>query len=352
VSDPVARIIDANANRAREGLRVLEEAARFALDDAGLAGRLKDLRHELVAAVRSLGEVRCGRDVERDAGRRITVGPERARADIGAVVDAAGGRVTEALRVLEAYGKIRRPDVAERIQHLRYAAYACHGDLAARLAERGHRRVDWRLCLLLTEDLCVHRPWDAVLAEAVEAGADAVQVREKSMEAGPLLDRVRAARRITAGRAALIVNDRPDVALAAEADGVHLGQRDLPVAAVRAMVGRRLLIGVSTSTMAEAEKALADGADLCGVGPMFRSGTKHKDTIVGPAHLAAYLAWNGLPHLAIGGITPETLPALLEAGVRGIAVSSAICAAEDPARATRTLRTMLDTARADDQTPH
>ncbi len=128
----------------------------------------------------------------------------------------------------------------------------------------------------------------------------------------------------------VIVNDRPDVALLGGADGVHLGQTDLPCREVRRLVGRQLIIGVSTHEIAHAEQAKRDGADYCGVGPMFHTTTKHKDHIAGPAYLQRYLQWGKLPHLAIGGISPNNIDQLTAVDVQGVAVSSCVCSSEHP----------------------
>ncbi|MEO1236997.1 MAG: thiamine phosphate synthase, partial [Planctomycetota bacterium] len=171
----------------------------------------------------------------------------------------------------------------------------------------------------------------------LDAGVDCIQLREKDLEDADLLDRAaHVAQRCRAHGASAIVNDRPDLALLSNADGVHLGQTDLPPSEVRKLVGHQLLIGVSTANLDQAHAAKAGGADYVGIGPMFPTTTKHKPTLAGPAYLRAFLAdhqLHDLPHLAIGGITPApgNLPELIEAGVRGIAVSSAVCASEDPA---------------------
>jgi thiamine-phosphate pyrophosphorylase len=106
---------------------------------------------------------------------------------------------------------------------------------------------------------------------------------------------------------------------------------------VRRLVGRQLLVGVSTSMLSDAKQAQRDGADYCGVGPMFPTTTKHKDVIVGPAYLERYVAWGKLPHLAIAGITPDNIDQLTAVGVRGVAVSSVVCGAGDPAAVTKRL---------------
>ncbi len=190
----------------------------------------------------------------------------------------------------------------------------------------------WRLCVLLSENLCPGGDWLCVAQAIVTAGVDCIQLREKALDSGEFLQRAKVLVDLChSHEVGLIVNDRPDVALACGADGVHLGQTDLPLGAVRQMVGPSMILGQSTSCMAEAQNALTEGADYCGLGPMFPTTTKHKKTIVGPTYLKQYLAQpRALPHLAIGGITPENLPTLVQAGVQGIAVSSVVCQASDP----------------------
>jgi thiamine-phosphate pyrophosphorylase len=145
--------------------------------------------------------------------------------------------------------------------------------------------------------------------------------------------------------AAVVVNDRADVALACGADGVHVGQGDLAPADVRRVAGDALLVGVSTHCVAEAECAVAAGADLCGVGAMFASRTKPDVAPQGEAYLCAYLArFAHVPHLAIGGIEPANVAQLAAAGCRGVAVSSVVCGAEDPGAVAHALRTGLGAA--------
>ncbi|MHC5003941.1 MAG: thiamine phosphate synthase [Planctomycetota bacterium] len=336
------RLMDANANRAREALRVMEDAARFLLDDEPLTARLKGLRHELRAVLDRFppGWMEASRDTPADVGTGVATPAERERAGIADVVVAAGKRLGEALRTLEEAAKTVDPDAAAGLEALRYRAYDVEAGLQRRLGSGRARQ--WRVCLLLTESLC-RRPWPEVLAAALAAGVDCIQVREKAMAGGALAARVGAV--IEAARpagAAVIVNDRPDVALAAGADGVHLGQDDLSVADVRRLAGRSLLVGVSTHDPAEAAAAVAAGADYCGVGAMFATRLKPARAPSGAAYLRHFLdAHPGVPHLAIGGITADNAASLVEAGARGLAVSSAVCGADDPAAVVRRLRSLL-----------
>lgn len=329
----IYRILDANANRAREAMRVMEEAARFLLNDAGLSQQLKQLRHDLTQALSAVPQLTYHRDTPGDVGTAITTEDETTRQSTAEVVIAAGKRLSEALRAMEEYGKTlpeHAATLAATLEQLRYRAYTLEQTLIRRMGSG--RRQQWKLCLLLSESLCRH-DWRHTLTEAIKGGVDCVQLREKQMPDDALLDRAMQVVAMCHERqVSVVVNDRPDMAMLSEADGVHLGQNDLPYAAVRRMVGRQLLIGVSTSQLEQARVAYEQGADYVGLGPMFPTTTKHKPTLAGPAYLRQYLAADiALPHLAIGGINADNMAQLIEAGVKGIAVSAAICNAEDPA---------------------
>ncbi|MEO0474626.1 MAG: thiamine phosphate synthase [Planctomycetota bacterium] len=338
------RIIDANANRAREALRVLEEAARFLAEDKPLSHEIKQMRHAFTQAIAPLDDLLIDRDTPGDVGTQLTTEAENARANAKDVVMAAGSRLAEALRVIEEYSKIdavnseMQQQLVRTCERLRYQSY----DIAKRLvlALGFGDRPQWRLCLLLTRSLC-KTPWRSVLQHAVENGVDCVQVREKDMDSGPLLTHIREVIGLVNGRAAVIVNDRPDLTRLSGAQGVHLGQSDLSPQQARAIVGASAIIGVSTANLEQAKRAKADGADYCGVGPMFPTTTKHKPDLVGPAYLREYVAWNGLPHLAIGGISPTNIDELVQAGCRGVAVSSVLCAADSPGEVAGQLLTAL-----------
>lgn len=349
-----ARIIDASANRAREALRVMEDIARFGLDDAGMTEALKGLRHGLRAAMDGLAGAGVGaeallawRDTPGDAGTVIEGAGEGMRRDLAEVAMAAASRLAEALRTLEEIAKLfpgageGGPRAWERFEGMRYEAYALQSRLMRALHPPARQ---WRLCVLVTESLCVH-PWETVAGRAVEAGADCLQLREKGLESGELLRRARRLVEIArrAGGASVIVNDRPDIALLAGAEGVHVGQNDLAVAEVRRLSARRagrLIVGVSCSTIEQARRAARDGADYLGLGPMFASATKVKQSLAGPGLVEAAMAdaaVSRVPHLAISGIGPGNVGALRAVGCRGVAVSSAVCGAEDVGGAVRAL---------------
>ncbi len=198
-----------------------------------------------------------------------------------------------------------------------------------------------RVYLVTDRDLALGRPLAEVVARAVQGGATAVQVREKDLSAGAFLAEVHEVRRTLAGSGVpLFVNDRVDVALAADADGVHVGQQDLPAAAARRLIGSQVLLGVSVATRAEALQALADGADYISVSPVFLTPTKpDADRAVGLDGLRRIRAAVGdAPVLAIGGIDDQNAASVVMAGADGVSVVSAIMSAPDPAAAAASLR--------------
>jgi thiamine-phosphate pyrophosphorylase len=330
-SSDIYRIIDANANRAREALRVAEEAARFAMERPDLAEALKRLRHDLRAAMDRLDAraLLAARDTAGDVGTAISTASERKRAGATDVARAAFKRLTEALRAIEEYGKTLDAEMAAAVERLRYRAY----DLEKRFEEASRpesRLAAGGLCVLLTESIC-HRPWQELLRAVLAGGAAAVQVREKDMPDSRLLARAREVIRAAHEAGALaIVNDRPDIAVLAAADGVHVGQDDLAPNDVRRIVGPGRIVGVSTHSLAQALAAAEAGADYIGCGPMFQSTTKPQEIIPGPALAAEVTRQVGLPVMAIGGITADNSPQVMAAGVRWLAVSSVVCSAADP----------------------
>ncbi len=338
---PVRRLFDANANRAREALRVLEDYARFVLNHEPLSAELKDLRHRLTAAVGPhLPAAILHRDTPGDVGTAITTAAERHRSDLADVVTAAGKRLGEAVRSLEEYAKTFDPAAAADLEAIRYRFYAVEQRLARTLRPAG-RFAAVRLYVLITESACRH-PWEATAEQAILGGADALQLREKGLDGGELLARARRVVALCRRHDVLaIINDRPDVALLSGADGVHLGQDDLPAADVRALLGPAKVVGVSTHELAHAERAVADGADYVGVGPVFRSGTKPRDLSPGLPYAAAVAARVTIPAVAIAGITAANVGQVLATGVRAVAVTAAVTGADDPRAAAAGLKARL-----------
>ncbi len=339
----VMRVVDASANRAVEGLRVLEDYVRFVLDDPFLMGALKGVRHELTACLEGLPmDVRlAARETLADVGTTVKGSQEARRQDLAQLVDANFSRVREAMRSLEEYAKLVAPDVAAAAERLRYRLYTLHR--AVRRTEQARERLAAaRLYVLL--DACATEAELATLCEnLVRAGVHVIQLREKRLDDRTLIGRARTVRRVTRGTDTLfIMNDRPDLAVLAEADGVHVGQEELAVKDVRTVVGPDRLVGVSTHDIEQARQAVLDGADYIGCGPTFPSATKRFEAFPGPAFLRQVAAEIRLPAFAIGGIHEGNLGMVLETGFRRVAVSSGITRAADPAAAAQRLLELLE----------
>ena len=183
------------------------------------------------------------------------------------------------------------------------------------------------------------------LAElAIAGGADTIQLREKG---GSTKEMISAARQMQAlcrkAGVTFIVNDRVDVALAARADGIHLGQDDFPIPLARKLMGEEAIIGGSAGTLEEARTCLMEGADYIGFGPVYSTASK---VDAGPAGgldlLRQVVEAIPLSIIAIGGITTANTPLVMKAGAHGIAVISAVCCQKDPTDAARSLRCLLE----------
>ena len=339
----LARILDASANRAREGLRVVEDYARFALDDPGLTRRLKEVRHRLADALRGLGPdlLLTSRDTRGDVGTHIMTPSEAVRESPRAVLTANFKRTAEALRSLEEYAKLLDPWLAGRFEVLRYDTYTLE-KLTLAAAYSNRILGDSRLYLLIG-GLPTLGDLTWVVGEALAGGVQVVQLREKAVPDRILLERAKAVRTLTARAGArFILNDRPDLARIAGADGVHLGQDDLDARDARRIVGPNALIGRSTHDREQLDAAILEGASYLGVGPVFPGETKPFDEYAGLSFLSQAAEATALPWFAIGGIDVINLEEVLDAGARRIAVSGAITRADRPRLAAAELRARLE----------
>jgi len=345
----VHRLLDANLDRAREGLRVIEDWCRFGLDRSDLVARTKDLRQRLGLLHREA--YKLARHTATDVAAGMAHPAQAERSGAAQVVAANCGRVQEALRVLEEFARGLDAPLAAEAASIRYALYDLEVDLLRAAAGGGWRRQLLQQCRLYLVT-SPSRQLEPVVAAALEAGLRLVQYRAKEgscMANGvPITDAVRleqarALRQLCARHGALfLVNDRIDLALAVDADGVHLGQGDLPPAIARRLLGPDRLIGRSTHALSQLQQAIADGCDYVGVGPVNATPTKPGRDPVGLAYVEQAVAHSSIPFFAIGGIEAANLAAVQATGAERVAVVRAITEAQDPAAATRELLQLLD----------
>ena len=337
----IYRIIDANFNRAREAIRVIEEFCRFALNCAPLTERAKHFRHELSGAISKLDPARLisSRDTPGDVGVEITVDNQLARGNLKDSFTAGCKRLTEALRTLAETTQTLNPHVAKTLEKLRYAAYTLEKDIVL-FSDTFERFRSVKLYIVITSSL----PADALslLCYCVTGGADCIQLRAKTIEDDKLLALAEEFVRICKSAKVLsIINDRVDIAVAAGADGVHLGQNDIPVEQARRLQLTPLIIGKSTHSIDQLKSACREMPTYVGLGPVYSTPTKPTAPPVGLDYVKQatnILTDTGIAHVAIGGITPDNLEEVLTAGAEAIAVCSAVTEAGDPAAACQMLK--------------
>lgn len=340
-----ARILDASANRAQEGLRVADDYIRFVLNDPFLGKRMKDVRVRLARAVEGLDAFLLigSRDTAGDVGARVMTSPANPRANTRELLTANFKRAAEALRSLEEYSKLIDTWLAGRFEVLRYDTYVL--EKATLEAMRSHTSLgEARLCVLLGGEATLgDLVWLA--GEALAGGADVIQYREKRLPDRELLSRARELRIITAKAGArFIVNDRPDLARLAGADGAHLGQTDVRLRDARRIAGPAAILGVSCHTPEQIDEAILAGAGYLGIGPVFQSETKSFDELAGLELVRTAAQATTLPWFAIGGIDEDNIDLALDAGASRIAVASAVTRAERPRALARALKDKLDSA--------
>jgi thiamine-phosphate pyrophosphorylase len=336
------RILDAAANRAGEGLRVVEDYLRFVLDDRHLTSHCKAIRHDLTAVLSafSSAERHAARETLADVGQDVSTAAERHRTHALAVVEANFKRVEQSLRSLEEFAKIADAATAHTLEQLRYRVYTL--ERATDITRHSLTRLDQARLYALVDGRSSLESLVRLVETLISAGVSVIQLRDKKLADRELLERARQVRERTRGTGTLfIMNDRPDLALLAGADGVHIGQDELTVKDARRIVGPTALIGVSTHSLEQARAAVLAGANYIGVGPTFASGTKQFAHFTGTQLLEAVQAEIRLPAFAIGGITSKNLPHVLAAGFTRVVVSGAITTAMDPGQAARELLAAL-----------
>lgn len=320
----INRIVDANINRVTEGLRVVEDIFRFSYDDSSLQQDLKALRHRVSACVHDLPGI-LSRDPSGDVGLFSEGEREFMRESIADIVRSNMKRSQEGLRVLEEVLKLDSPRRAREMKIIRYDLYM----VEKKIAQKMSRSLTPGLYLILTDP---PSGYPDIAEKACRACIPAIQLRYKGQDSRKFLQIAQDLRGITAGSETLfIVNDRVDIAFMAKADGVHLGQDDLPPRESRSIMGEDVLIGASTHTHAQVINAQRDPVDYIGFGPIFPTTSKENlHPVTGTEGLGKAVATSRIPVVAIGGITRKNLPEVLRTSCTRIAVMSAVLESADP----------------------
>jgi len=336
----VLRIIDANLNRASEGLRFLEEIARFILNDAELSQKLKNIRHELVSADLMYNkELLLARDAQGDVGADITAPGQEEAKELSVLTVANSRRVQEALRVLEEIAKVKGIPLtlsSEKYERARFAVYTLEQEIVFKLLRQEKLKFIKGLYAIIDTETLKGRPHALLTREVIRGGARVIQLRDKVSTRQELYPVAGEVRKICADAGVLfIVNDYLDLALAVDADGLHIGQTDLPLSEARRLLPPDKILGLSTQTVAQAIQAEKDGADYIGAGAVFPTTSKPDAKVSGLTMLSEIRKAVKLPVVAIGGITLQNIGEVIAAGADSAAVISAILSAQSPEEAAR-----------------
>lgn len=340
-SDPrIEQIIDANLDRAREGLRVLEDWARFALGRKDLVKKLKNFRQKLGES--HLKEYKSSRNFLEDECTGLSHPQQFKRNKIEDIISANSARIQESCRVIEEFARNQNNALARNASTIRYETYKLEIELLEANLNREMTKI------LLENDLYFITSQCPDLQEkiksALEGGVKIIQHRFKK---GTDLEHLEEATKISnlckEYQALFIVNDRIDIALSCNADGVHLGQDDIDLKAARKILGYSKIIGISANNKSDICKAINDGSDYIGIGPVFETSIKKNKSPLGYERIKKLTKNISIPWFAIGGITSENISLLTKNGIKKVAIISDILYSDNPKeKAIMIIKTLSD----------
>jgi len=340
------RIVDANLNRTGEGLRLLEDIARLILDNVALTRELKTMRHELLEGDWPFQlQLLQARDSTGDVGINLKAGGTGKR-ELHTVAVANSRRAQESLRVLEEMGKI--PDTQlkldpEKFKQARFRLYSIEQELLARLLRRDKTGRISGLYVIIDTQVLKGRGLMEVARKVVDGGARMIQLRDKLMSKKELLPAAQQLRELCSEHDVLfIMNDYLDLAIAVGADGLHLGQEDLPIEVARKLLPLDKILGCSTHSVEQAAAAQSEGADYVVIGSIYPTRSKENPQVVGVETLRQVRKVIKTPLVAIGGLNGDNAGEVLGAGADSIAVISAVMGAKDTAGAARQLANLFE----------
>jgi len=324
----VYRILDANLNRSREALRVLEDFVRFNISNKALTAKLKTLRHRLsrffIAQEKKLLSFR---DAIQDVGKDLDKGNKRTRS-LKDVITANFKRLEESLRSIEECSRTFDVSLSNNTRHLRFDAYTLEKEILLSFMKAEKLRLA-QLYVLLDPNVTSDALPD-VAKKSIDGGADILQLRAKELNDHSLFALATKIKAISSQSGRLfIINDRVDIAQAVDADGVHLGKDDLPIRVARKILGDDKIVGGTSHSLNEANYLAKEGADYISVGPMFPSNTKPNIKPFGFSYLKQALKEIEIPVFAIGGITSENVEKITNAACQRVAVCAGVILQDD-----------------------
>ncbi len=323
----IYQIIDANLDRAREGLRVLEDWSRFGLGKENFVERIKNFRQ--ILGKNHLEVYKQSRNHIEDKCKGLTHLEQINRKTPEQIISSNSARVQEALRVIEEFSRIHNHELSKIASEIRYEIYTLEIDLLSLSKFKKSKEI------LKENDLYVITDQKDNLLEIIEeiliAGARIIQHRfKKGTDKDHLQEAIQIKNLCKRYGSLFIVNDRLDIALASNADGIHLGQDDLDLKTARKLIGYSKIIGISANNKIDISNALKEGCDYIGIGPVFETATKNNKKPIGIEKIKTLTKDLNIPWFAIGGIKSNNISYLKSNGFKKVALVSQLMNSEDP----------------------
>jgi thiamine-phosphate pyrophosphorylase len=326
----IYQIIDANLDRAREGLRVIEDWARFGLGEKKYVEIIKNFRQ--ILGKNHLEIYKKSRNHIVDKCKGLTHQEQIKRKTSEQIISSNSGRVQEALRVIEEFSRLHNHELSKIASEIRYEIYNIEIDLLSLSKRKNSEEI------LKENNLYAITDQKENLLEIIEeiliAGVRIIQHRFKTgTDKENLKEAIKIKNLCKRYNSLFIINDRLDIALASNADGIHLGQEDLDLKTARKLLGYSKIIGISANNEIDITNALKDGCDYIGIGPVFETASKRNKKPIGIEKIKTLTKDLNIPWFAIGGIKSNNISYLKETGFKKVALLSQLMNSEDPREA-------------------
>jgi len=323
----IFQIIDANLERAREGLRVLEDWARFGLGENNSVKRIKNFRQ--ILGKNHLEIYKQTRNYIEDQSKGLSHVEQFNRKTPQQIISSNAGRVQEALRVIEEFSRLHNNKLSKIASEIRYEIYTLEIDILSLSKFKNSEKI------LKENDLYVITDHKenllGIIEEILIAGVKIIQHRFKTgTDKDHLQEAIQIKNICKRYNSLFIINDRVDIALASNADGIHLGQDDLDLKTARKLLGYSKIIGTSANNEIDIANALKDGCDYIGIGPVFETATKKNKKPLGIENIKTLTKDLNIPWFAIGGIKSNNISYLKRNGFKKVALVSELMNSEDP----------------------
>jgi len=323
----VYQIIDANLDRAREGLRVLEDWARFGIGGNDFVAKIKNYRQ--ILGSNHLEVYKQSRNYIEDQFKGLTHQEQNNRKTPEQIICSNAGRVQEALRVIEEFSRLHNHKLSKIASQIRYEIYSLEIDLLSLSNSESSNKI------LKENDLYVITDQKENLLDIIEdiliSGVKIIQHRfKKGTDKDNLEEAIKIKNLCKKYNSLFIINDRIDIALASDADGIHLGQDDLDLKTARKLLGYSKIIGISANNKIDISTALKDGCNYIGIGPIFKTATKKEKQPLGIEKIKTLTKDLNIPWFAIGGVSKNNISYLKSNGIKKVALVSQLMNSEDP----------------------